>query len=366
MRPAAIAICLVSGTATALPGCVLANLDCLWTNHSELEFNEEADVTTFQTDQDPLFLSQPLFEQIAGRIGSHASCIAAMDDGELLAVWYSYVGPHELDGSAVYLARRPPGAESWDAPQLVVDGPLRDGNPVIHAEGDRVWLFHAVVPFGWSTAHVEVRVSEDRGRTWGPDEAIGAPVGLNVRNKPIRLPDGSLLLPCYDEIVPRSVFLASDGVGPWALLGESVPIPSNIQPAVVRLDDGRLLAALRNPARGEMWVMHSDNEGRCWSSPSASGFANPGSACDLLRLGNGHLILALNDSADERLTLSIALSTDEGRTWPFRRKVDVGQKERSYPSLTQTPDGLVHLTYTRGRERIQHVILNEAWIAGEE
>ena len=55
---------------------------------------------------------------------------------------------------------------------------------------------------------------------------------------------------------------------------------------------------------------------------------------------------------------------DEGRTWPLRRNIEQGEGSFSYPSLTQSPDGQVHVTYTYKRSHIQHATFNEAWMAG--
>jgi predicted neuraminidase len=108
--------------------------------------------------------------------------------------------------------------------------------------------------------------------------------------------------------------------------------------------------------------MASDDAGENWTAPGDSGFANPNSAAGLFCLASGRLVLALNDDSQRRNRLSIALSPDFGCTWPFQRVVAEGESERSYPSVVQTSDGLIHLVYTEGRERIRHVELNEAWV----
>jgi predicted neuraminidase len=37
-------------------------------------------------------------------------------------------------------------------------------------------------------------------------------------------------------------------------------------------------------------------------------------------------------------------------------------RELSYPSLLQTPDGLLHLAYTRFRQAIKYVQLHPSWL----
>jgi predicted neuraminidase len=329
-----------------------------------LEFNGDAEAQEFTSAETAVFQAQPIFESIAGREGSHAASVVSLDDGELLAAWYSYTGPHELDGSAIYMARRPAGGPEWGAPLLHRDSPIGDANPVLYAEGDSVWLYQAVVSGGWSTSAIEYQMSADRGFIWSEPRRMVGPIGSNVRYPPVRLHDGHLLLPAYDDLLQRSLFfLSSDGQS-WSLhsVVATSPPHQNIQPSVIPLETGRLLAMMRNTGKGWLWVMASDDGGATWSMPQDSGFANPASAAALLRLANNRLLLVFNDSNEQRSPLTASLSADQGRTWPHRRVVIDGKGDYSYPSAIQTPDGLIHIVYSFGRERIDHVTLNEDWI----
>lgn len=311
-----------------------------------------------------LFAEASLFEQIPGKQGHHAATITAFPDGELLAAWYSYPGEDELAGSAIYMTRRPAGGNAWQSPQLHIDRDVGDGNPVLYSEGDAVWLFQAVVPFGWSTAHIEMQRSADRGHTWTSPVEIVGPLGANTRFAPLKLQDGSLILPAYDDLLNRVLFFSSPDGEDWTLLsivatgGDHHPI----QPSITALDDGRLLAVMRNTGQDWLWVMASDDSGLHWSQPSNSGFPNPGSPAALLKLSSGRLVLIFNDSPRKRRPLSIALSQDEGRTWPFRRVLADGDESYSYPSAVQSADGHIHVVYSLERRRIMHITLNEAWI----
>jgi predicted neuraminidase len=84
--------------------------------------------------------------------------------------------------------------------------------------------------------------------------------------------------------------------------------------------------------------------------------------------------MANNDTESGRARLSVWRSTDEGRTWPERRPIeDTAGGSFSYPSVIQTADGLVHVSYSyvepagaaagRRREAIRHVVLDPAWVA---
>jgi predicted neuraminidase len=308
-----------------------------------------------------------VFDSIDGKIGHHAATITAFADGELLAAWYSYAGPGELDGSAIYTSRRLAGSAAWEPPQLHIDRPIGDGNPVLYSEGDNVWLFQAVVPGGWSTAHIEIQRSGDRGRTWSEPRTIDGPMGANVKYPPLRTAAGDLLLPAYDDLLSLSLFFASADGDNWTLRSAVYTDGphENIQPSVVRLGSNRLLTVMRNKGQEWLWVMASDDDGRSWSRPQNSNFANPGSATALLRLANGHLLLVFNDSPTERRPLSAAISTDDGVTWTAAKILADGDSTYSYPAVVQTPDNLIHLLYSFGRESIRHVTLNEAWVVGD-
>jgi predicted neuraminidase len=357
LRPSAHALTvLVVLLAGGCPG-PLANIT--------IQFNVGGDPTPVASNGEAVFVSTVIFDSIPGKVGSHAPTITAFPDGELLVAWYSYAGPGELAGSAIYLSRRLPGAD-WEPPVLHVDRPEGDGNPVLYSEGDTVWLFQAVVPGGWSTARIEFQQSADRGRTWSAPRGIDGPLGSNVRYPPVRLADRTLLLPAYDDLLTRALFFESSEGDRWSLRSILTTARPHqcLQPALVALRDGRLLAVMRNSGRGWLWVTASDDGGRTWAPAADSGFPNPASAADFLRLASGNLVLVYNDSDTVRRPLSVAISGDEGRTWHRPRVLVDGDGDYAYPAAAQTPDGLIQVVYSHNREHIGHVVLNEAWIVG--
>ncbi len=313
------------------------------------------------------FSSAPLFQAIEGWNGSHGASIVAFDDGALLAAWYSYEGPHELDGAAIYLARRGPAESAWSAPQLQIDRPAGDANPVLYAEDDQVWLFQCVAPARWGSSHIEWQHSTDRGQTWSAPQAIDGPPGTSVRGAPVRTPDGTLILPATNEVIQQSLFFRAPDGATWSLASSVFTPPpwQNLQPALVVLADGRLLALLRNGGRGWLWHVTSADGGVTWSTPADSGFPNPAAPVALLRTAGGRLLLVFNDSPAVRQALSVCLSADDGLSWTAPRVIADGAGELMYPAATQAPDGRIHIVYSQDRAWIQHVTVNEAWIAGD-
>lgn len=330
-----------------------------------LAFNAGTKPTPVVATGEPFFRAGAVFEQIAGQAGSHAPTVAALPNGELLAAWYSYDGPGELDGAAIYMARWSPAA-GWSTPWVHIDRPAADGNPVLYTEGEHVWLFQAVVPgTGWSTAHVEAQHSFDGGQTWTDPRVIPSPLGTNVRHPPIRLTDGTLLLPAYDDLLPRSLFFASADGESWSLrsvLAAAAP-HNSIQPSVTQIEGGGLLAVMRNSGRGWLWVSGSDDAGRTWTVPADAGFPNPASPAVLVPLASGNLILIYNEHATDRRPLSITASADDGATWNRSRTLVTGDGEYAYAAAVQTADGTLHILYSHDRQWIGHLELNEAWLA---
>jgi predicted neuraminidase len=173
-----------------------------------------------------------------------------------------------------------------------------------------------------------------------------------------------------------------------------------VQPDVVKLSPGHFLAFFRS--RWADWVYTSSSSDGCtWTVPAATQIPNNNSSIQVIRLNNGHLVIAFNNSqaatkrgkstTAPRWPLSVALSTDDGRTWPWVRDVETGNEmpitstpdtiagidvtqERDsffdhlysyeYPTIVQTADGIIHMAYTFRRRTIKYVTFDETWIKG--
>ncbi len=66
-------------------------------------------------------------------------------------------------------------------------------------------------------------------------------------------------------------------------------------------------------------------------------------------LKNGHWAFLGNDVEDGRYRMALYLSDDEGETWKWKMYLEDEENDFgrfSYPSLIQSEDGLLHLTYS--------------------
>jgi predicted neuraminidase len=114
---------------------------------------------------------------------------------------------------------------------------------------------------------------------------------------------------------------------------------------------------------GAVSVARTDDSGRSWSSPLPLDLPNPDAGLAAIRLIDGRLLLAFNDSPDSRENLGLAVSTDEGQTWA--RVLMLPEEpggHYSYPFLMQARTGDVHLVYAWQRKVIKHVTFNPAWL----
>jgi predicted neuraminidase len=69
----------------------------------------------------------------------------------------------------------------------------------------------------------------------------------------------------------------------------------------------------------------------------------------------------------EETALAAAISDDEGGTWKFQRKLEnQADGSYSYPSVIQSKDGKIHVTYSfhlpGDRKSIKHITFKEKWI----
>ncbi|MGO4277052.1 exo-alpha-sialidase, partial [Paenibacillus sp. TAF58] len=128
-----------------------------------------------------------------------------------------------------------------------------------------------------------------------------------------------------------------------------------------------LFAMFRSRQADRIYTSISRDNGRSWTVPVKSELPNNNSSMQFVMLQNGHLALIYNNSTMERdqfrwvqrkgefrkkplrTPLTLAISEDEGKTWPYYRNVqmaDLEYKESeigySYPSIISTRDGKIH------------------------
>jgi predicted neuraminidase len=185
-----------------------------------------------------------------------------------------------------------------------------------------------------------------------------------VKNKPVLMPDGSLLCGSSIETGDRKwrvQFERTAELGKtWTktdFLNDGLEI-SAIQPSILFLAAGKLLAIGRT-RQSHLFRIASDDGGKTWGEMKLIDLPNPNSGTDAVTLRDGRHLLVYNHTAKGRSPLNVAVSSD-GETWQAALVLEHEPGEYSYPAVIQTSDGLVHAVYTWKRQRIKHVVIDPA------
>ncbi len=313
----------------------------------------------------------------------HPASITQLANGDLYIAYYGGSGEYG-DDTAVYGARLEVGEPLWTNPRVIANTPDRgEGNPVVwQAPDGRVWLFY-VNRYGktWSNARVKAKISDDGAATWSDSFMLSFEEGTMVRGQPIVLNSGDYLLPMYHEMgedreksaaTTCSYFMRyNPKTKAWTDTNRIESPMGNLQAQVVQLTDRYLIAYLRRGGdylptnRGYMLRCESRDGGFTWSDAVETKFPNPNSALDFIKLRNGHLLLVYNNNMNDRTPLTVAVSTDGDKTYPYRRDIAGGDNTFAYPYAIQTFDGKIHVIYTTNtRTTIMHAVFDEYAIIG--
>jgi hypothetical protein len=353
---------------------------------------------------------------------NHCPSITWCPNGDVLAVWFSTV--RETDREMVILGSRlRAGSEEWEPASLFFKAPDRNmtGSALFHDGKGTLYHFNGMEAAGlWLNLALVMRTSTDNGATWSAPRLINP--NHQPRNQVISgtfmTREGYLVQPCdavHEGHGGTALHISRDGGETWADAGAGKPRPdfskdssgstiAGIHAGVVQLTDGGLLAFGRGDDRLSadpdiglrMPMSRSSDMGTTWRY-SASEFPpiDGGQRLVLMRLREGPLLFASFTDSSRNLKepvgmpflfgteargygLFVALSFDEGGTWPVRKLVTAGDPARKldggawtrgfvmdvshsepkgYLAATQTPDGVIHLVSSA-----LHYRFNLAWL----
>lgn len=302
----------------------------------------------------------------------HASHCLPLADGSVLAVWFE--GTREgADDVCIWSARRAPEG-GWSTPRrLTEEDGVPHWNPVLFQRDDGAVLLYYKRGKPIARWQTMLMISLDQGETFSAArELVPGDFGGRgpVRNKIIRLCDGTLAAPASDENGEWTAFmdLSRDGES-WQACerlsifgedGENHDKHGIIQPTLWESAPGQVHALLRS-SEGFVYRTDSQDGGRSWSRPYATSLPNNNSGIDLDRLPDGRLALACNPVGENwgaRNPLSLLVSADNGVSW--ERALDIvhepGKHEFSYPCVI-CRGNVLHVTYTVDRINIAYVQL---------
>jgi predicted neuraminidase len=290
---------------------------------------------------------------------AHASTVAEVDGG-LACAFFGGTREGAADVS-IWISFRRQGR--WGEPRLVATGEERlfrrlpCWNPVLYQDPSGPLLLFYKVGRSPSRWWGRLKVSHDGGKTWNDGERLPDGILGPIKNKPLKLADGTLLCPSSAEHDGWRVHME------WTPdLGQSwyrtPPLNSDrsvkaIQPTLLRHRDGSLQALCRT-RQGTIAESWSRDGGRTWSPLQATVLPNPDSGIDGVSLPDGRAILVYNHSATGRSPLNLACSQD-GRQWQALAVLEDDAGEFSYPAVIIGSDGRLHVTYTWNRRTVRYV-----------
>jgi len=273
-------------------------------------------------------------------------------------------------------------------------------NPILFVVDDKLFMSYKIGEFcdRWQTFIVditnailtEVKLTEAKPKE---DLCQFLPAGLNfcVKTKPIidgnRVYCGSSVETRYDwtsyieeyEYQEDKGFVYASRSNPLTADKKNVKVRTLfgyppreiitkglIQPSIWLNDDKTEMHAYMRASTGLGKIYHSSSmvsswdafDFRVWSEPEATQLFNPNSGMDVVQL-NGKTYLVYNPDERKRAPLVLAQVSEEHEVIDqitIRDEVEeiTNSPELSYPYMIEN-DGVLHLVYTYGRSKIEHV-----------
>lgn len=315
-------------------------------------------------ESDPVVVKSEFIYEKAAFPSCHASTIVATKAG-LVAAWFGGTDEGHKD-VGIWLSRH--DGHEWSEPVEVATGVINEKerhptwNPVLfQPKAGPLLLFYKVGPSPskwWGM----VMQSTDNGKSWSKPERLPDGILGPIKNKPVQLSNGDLLSPTSSEHAGWRVHFerSTDGGKTWTA---TEPVNDGktfgaIQPSILSYKDGKLQAIGRS-RQGKIFSIWSADQGQSWGEMTATTLPNPSSGIDAVTLADGRQLVVYNHTARGRSPLNVALS-DEGKTWQAALVLENTPGEYSYPAVIQSPDGLVHITYTWKRQKVKHVVIDPA------
>lgn len=341
---------------------------------------------------------------------NHASNLLELENGDLLCTWFagSMEGTPDI---SIYLSRFDRSRGLWQEAVKMSDDPHRsEQNPALfqHPSGEIWLLYTAQLWADQGTAVLRLRRSADQGASWSEAVQLFDEEGVFIRHAPVVSPSGALLLPIWHSNIRNAfgddsslVKLSQDGGRSW----EDVAVPGSRGCVHMNILENCRVAFFRRRQADHIFRSTSDDGGLTWSEPAATPLPNNNSSVQARELRDGRIAIIYNHIAASgqagespvppwisdraaflaqcqvtsnsaiwgvpRNPLVIATSTDLGQTWSRAIAVETDGTLRSghdetgaftgdysYPSIIQTRDGKLQISYSFLRDYIRHTTID--------
>ncbi|AMV26266.1 BNR/Asp-box repeat protein [Gemmata sp. SH-PL17] len=287
----------------------------------------------------------------------HASTIVEHEEGKFMAAWF---GGKDEGAKDVQIWASTFEGKAWSEPKVLGTEPGQPcWNPVLFktTKGTLfLWYKAGPKPDNWTGY---VRTSTDNGKTWTKPEIMPSSLVGPVRAKPIQLANGTILAgtswESYRNWTPF-VDRSTDEGKTWKR-SNPFPVPEKfhqIQPTLFETKDGKVVALMRSSNPRMICRAESADGGATFSPAEETKLANPSSGIDCVKTKEGDIFLIYNPTALLRTPISLARSTDDGKTWAKVVDLETEPGEYSYPAIIQSAAGTLEITYTWKRTHIKY------------
>ena len=326
-------------------------------------------------------------EAIANRQWQGIPGLEKSPKGRIFVSWFTG-GSHEpAPENLVLLCYSDDGGKTFTKPKamgLPSDDGTRCFDPTLWIDpAGRLWYIFNRGNKTTAAHDVWARVCEDPDATppvFGDEFRVGfdeAPFAFRM-NKPTVLSSGEWVLPvtlAQEEIRDwfagpkqlQGVAISNDQGRTWKLHGAVKAPEWALENMIVELKDGRLWMLIRTGG-GVLWESFSTDKGLTWSEGKATMIESPGSRFFIRRLASGNLLLVNHHKTTWRSRLTARLSTDDGKMWNEGLLLD--ERGISYPDGVEDENGLIWITYDRGRTNEGLILLarfrEEDVVAGKD
>ena len=309
--------------------------------------------------------------------------IFPMTDGRLMLVWCEYYADSPSLVTYVPYSHRRIGdnmpcrisakisadvGRSWSDTFTLQDniGKMNVKHPNLLRLPSNEILFTYTVRNSVSDLRIYMKRSTDECETWSDSRQISSLSGMNFTNCDhiLQLRSGRILLPAHHGVFhgrgdhyQALCYYSDDDGQTWKPSEVRMDLPKRgaEEPSIVELQDGSLLAVIRN-SLGAVYKSHSDDSGESWAPPESTGLAAPASPPLLKQIPTtGDLLLIWNHNADlghphqgDRNPLTAAISKDEGKTWENIKDIEnhLGY-DSAYAAVTFVDNEALVTYYTR-------------------
>lgn len=337
----------------------------------------------------------------------HGPGMVELPNGDLLCCWFA--GTFEGDTDVhIVCSRLPKGETKWTEPvDVSKDDTRSEQNPsLFYGPDGAVWCMYTAqkgrdagqnnMQF---TAQVRCQKSFDGGLTWSEPETIFPEEGTFSR-QPIQILSngrwiyGNWICNSANGLAgdPSAFRISDDGGKTWT--GRIYMPGSNgrVHPTIIECFDvpGHLVAFMRSREADFIYRSESFDWGDTWAEPKPTPLPNNNSSISAIRTQSGRIAIAYNptcvpeDFASDcawpglRCPVAVALSEDNGLTFPMIRWMDRGEgfigsenacnnRQYEYPYIMQSKDGRLHLTSAAfTRVAVKYVSFTEEDVMGEK